>query len=254
MKLNKLVTLGLVAGAFTIASSAHAVVVLGNPYTPTGANFTITAIQGVTDANPLGISGVSPQVNRDFEFQGATGVSYDIGGGKLTNFGLGLYSGANNSILSTGLRIDYNDLVSASSIVVRVEDFDIDTKATFFNPQKVEPTVLLLGDNNAILGKASPTQIFSALTPVSGSKDVWDLEFDKLLSNLNIADGPIRGFVLAADMNNGERPNSDPYLLVSIGNGIPAVPEGDTYMVGLFGIGIAAVSVVRTMKRRATTT
>ena len=253
MKLNKLVILGLVAGAFTIASSAHAVVLLGPTFTPTGANFQITAVQGITDSTPLGATGVSPQVNQDFEFQGSTGVSYDTGGGHLTNFGLGLYSGANNSILSTGLRVDYNNLVTASSIVVTLEDFDIQAgHDTFFNPQKVEPTVLLLGDNNAILGKANPTQIFSALQ--STGKDVWNLNFAQLLNNLNIADGPIRGFILAADMSAGEKPNSDPYLMINVGNGIPTVPEADTYMVGLFGIGIAAASVLRSLKRRSSTT
>ena len=52
-------------------------------------------------------------------------------------------------------------------------------------------------------------------------------------------------------MAHGEKPNSDPYLLISIGNGIPAVPEADTYMVGLFGIGVALVSVKKLKKSRA---
>lgn len=258
MKLKQLVTIALAAGALLAASSnATAVVVLGNPFTPTGANFQITALQGVTDATPLGASGVNPQVNRDFEFQGSTGVSYDTGGGHLTDFGLGLYNGANSSVLSTGLRVDYNNLVTASSIVVTLEDFDLKAgKDTFFNPQKVEPTVVLLGANNTILGKATPNQIFSALSPATGSDskgDVWNLNFGQLLNNLNLADGPIKGFILAADMANGEKPNSDPYMLANIGNGCPAVPEADTYAVGLFGIGIAAASVLRSLKRRSTT-
>jgi hypothetical protein len=261
MKLKQLLTVSLVAGALAVGSSnAHAVVLLGNPFTPTGANFQITALQGINDANPLGQSGFNPQVNHDFEFQGSTGVSYDTGGGHLTDFGLGLYSGAGNSILSTGLRVDYNNLVTASSIVVTLQDFDIQAgKDTFFNPQKVEPTVLLLGDNNTVLGQANPTQVFSALSPVTssgkskGTDDTWNLNFAQLLNNLNLADGPIKGFILAADMAAGERPNSDPYLLINIGSGIPAVPEADTYIVGLFGIGIALTSVVRSMKRRTAT-
>jgi hypothetical protein len=52
-------------------SSAHAVIQLGNPYTPAGANFQITAVQGIDASNPLGKTGFSPQVNHDFEFQGS---------------------------------------------------------------------------------------------------------------------------------------------------------------------------------------
>ena len=142
--------------------------------------------------------------------------------------------------------------MTASSIVVTLEDFDIKAgKDTFFNPQKVEPTLILLGDNNTILGKADPTKLFSALTPTGDkSGDVWNLNFSKVLANLNLADGPIRGFILGADMANGEKPNSDPYLMIAVGNGIPAVPEGDTYIAGLFGIGIAIASTVRSLKRR----
>ena len=254
MKLHKLLTLSLITGAYTVATSANAVVLMGNPVTPAGTNYQITAVQGITDSTPMGATGVSPQVNQDFEFKGSTGVSYDTGAGKLTDFGLGLYSGPNNSILSTGVRVDYNNLVTASSIVVTLEDFDIQAgHDTFFNPQKVEPTVLLLGDNNVILGKANPTQVFSALSPSGSTKDVWNLNFGKLMDNLKLADGPIKGFILAADMAAGEKPNSDPYLMINVGDGIPTVPEADTYMVGLFGIGIALVSILRSLKRRSST-
>jgi hypothetical protein len=64
----------------------------------------------------MGQSGVNTDVNQDFEFPGMFGVSYDSGGGHLTDFGLGLYSGPNNSVLSTGLLVNYNNLVTASSI------------------------------------------------------------------------------------------------------------------------------------------
>jgi hypothetical protein len=253
MKISSLFLVGLLALA--ASNTASAVTLLGQSYTPSAdANYTISAVQGIDASNPLGKTGVNPQVNRDFEFQGAIGVSYDTGGSKLTDFGLGLYTAA-GATQSTGLRIDFNSAVTASSIVVTLEDFDIKAgKDTFFNPQKVEPTLLLLGDNNTILGKADPTKLFSALTPVAngakGSEDTWNLDFSKVLANLNLADGPIRGFILGADMANGEKANSDPYLLLSVGNAIPAVPEADTYMVGLFGIGVAFVSA-RKLKRRA---
>jgi PEP-CTERM motif len=252
MNLKQLFAIGAIAAT---SSSAHAVVQLGNPFTPSGANFQITAVQGIDASNPFGKTGFSPQVNHDFEFQGSTGVSYDAGGGKLTDFGLGLYNGPGNTVQSTGLRIDYTAPVNASSIVVTLEDFDIHAgKDTSFNPGKVEPTVILFGANNTIFAQANPTDIFKAMSPAfPGDKkndDVWNLNFDQLLKNLNIADGQISGFLLGADMAAGEKPNSDPYLLIAVGNGIPAVPEPGTYAAGLFGIGIAVASVLRSLKRR----
>ena len=255
MKVSVLSLFAVSVLALVTSNTASAVVLLGQPYNPGGdANYTISAVQGIDASNPLGKDGFSPQVNRDFEMPGVIGVSYDTGGGKLTDFGLGLYS-ANGATQSTGLRIDYTSQVSASSIVVTLEDFDIKAgKDKSFNPQKVEPTLLLLGANNTIFAKADPTAIFSALTPVTNNgkavDDTWNLDFSKVLANLNLADGQISGFILGADMANGEKPNSDPYLLLSVGNGIPSVPEADTYMVGLFGVGIAFVSA-RKLKRRA---
>jgi hypothetical protein len=254
MNLQKLFAISMLAGTVAGAgSTANAVVLLGSPYTPTGANYQISAVQGVDASNPLGKSGFSPQVNRDFEFQGATGVSYDNGSGTLTNFGIGLYAGPGNVTQSTGLRFDFNTQVTASSIVVKVEDFDIKAgKDAFFNPNKVEPTIVLLGLNNAILGIANPHDIFPNLVATTGGAatgDTWNINLGNLL---NLGDSAISGFILAADMAAGEKPNSDPYLAVSIGNGIPTVPEADTYFAGLFGIGIAVVSVVRSMKRRHT--
>lgn len=245
-----------------IGSAANAVVLLGNPFTPIGANYSIFALQGIDAANPQGTSGFSPQVNKDFEFPDAIGVSYDRGGGQLTDFGLGLYFNAQNQVQSTGMRFQFNTLVTASSLTVRLEDFDIKAGDTFFNPNKVEPGILLLGDNNTIYGSATPTDIFSALVnvPASGGKggkkgkasDVWDVNFAQLLANLHLADAPIRGFILYADAANGERPNSDPYLLVSAGNGI-VVPEPATYLAGFAAFAFALLFHARQVRKKKNT-
>src|SRR5437667_88054 len=70
---------------------------------------------------------------------------------------------------------------------------------------------------------------FPNLTPdtTAGKKSryVWKLNFGQLLSTLHLQDTSISGFLLSADMTHGERPNSDPYLLIAVGNAIPAVPE-----------------------------
>jgi hypothetical protein len=65
----------------------------------------------------------------------------------------------------------------------------------------------------------------------------------QLLANSNISDANISGFVLAA-ATAGTKPNSDPYLLVSAGNGTPGVtpiPEANTVLplLAVFALAIA---------------
>jgi hypothetical protein len=237
---NRLVFPALVAVLVAVAApSANAVVtLLGNPFRPTGADFQIYASQAVDLSTGNGQSGVNPQANLGVEFPDGIGISYDTGGKSLTNFGLGLYSDTQHNTQTTGLSLQYDQLVQASSLTVRLEDFDISSTSTFFNPQKVEPGVLFLGPTGSVIRNALPTDIFSALTFVNsgGKADVWDLSFAQLLGNLHMQDTAISGFVLYADRTNGEVPNSDPYFLVSAGNGIPAIPESGTYLPGIAAI------------------
>ena len=251
-KSNHISTALLAAGAlFVVSSSANAVLLQGNPFIPAGADFQIFALQGIDSSTPTGKTGFSPQVNRDFEFAGATGVSYDRGNGQLTDFGLGLYFNAQQQVQSTGLNIQFNGLVNASSVNITVEDFDIKLGATFFNPQKVEPGILILGPNKTVIASASPTDIFGNLTPHSGkTSDVWDINLGQLLTTLKMSDTAISGYILYADATAGERPNSDPYLLVSAGNGIVVVPEFGNYIAGLAAIAFAGLFHVRQLQLR----
>lgn len=251
--------LALMATALAIAApQAHAVFLRGQPFTPTGANFSISAVQGINSSNPTGTSGFHPQVNGDFEFQNSIGVSYDDGTGKLKDFGLGLYQDSAHNTFSTGLRINYNQLVQASSVTITVEDFDIQAgKDTFFNVNKVEPGIILFGPNGSVFANLNPTQIFPYLTPntTAGSKttDVWDLNFGAALNGLHLADGPISGFLLYADQSNGEKANSDPYLLVAVGNGIPQVPEPANYIAGIAALIILGASHLTVLRRKRVT-
>ena len=233
---------GLDANTIVQAVTPDAVTHQGNPYVPAGANFKIFAHQGITPSNPFGDAETAAQVNLNFEFTPSIGVSYTGADGKLKDFGIGLYAPMKNAIASTGLEIAYNQPVDASSVTITLEDFDIDTKAIFFNSTKVEPALLLLGPGNTIYGSATPQDIFPNLVPNmagsaggKGATDVWDLNFGNLLNTLHLADAPITGFLLYADMNNGEKPSSDPYLLVSAGNGIPAVPEPNSALLIVTG-------------------
>ncbi len=247
----------LALGLVITVPSAQAVFLRGQPFTPTGANFSMSAVQGINPSQPQGATGVSPQVNGDFEFKDSIGVSYDQGGGKLKDFGLGLYQDSNNALQSTGLRINYNQLVKASSITITVEDFDIKVGDSFFNPNKVEPGIILFGPGGSVFASLSPAQIFPYLTPntTTGQArgDVWDLNFGNVLNGLHIADGPISGFLLYADQLNGEKANSDPYLLVAVGNGIPQVPEPANYVAGIAAIVMLGAYQLTILRRKRAT-
>jgi hypothetical protein len=242
--------------AFALASSAHATFLRGQPFTPTGANFTITAAQGIDASHPAGNTSLKPQVNGDFEFKDSIGVSYDDGTGKLKDFGIGLYQDPAKNTESTGLRINYNSLVQASSVTITIEDFDINTGDTFFKTGKVEPSITLFGPGGTVFANLTPTDIFKNMTlntTTGKNTDVWDLNFGKVLTSMKLADGPITGFLLYADALNGEQNNSDPYMLVAVGNGIPQVPEPANYLAGIAAILMLGVSHMTVLRRKKAT-
>jgi hypothetical protein len=252
MKTKRNVSVAVLALGLAIAGqNAHATFLRGQPFTPTGANFTISAAQAINASHPTGTSGFKPQVNGDFEFKDSIGVSYDDGTGKLKDFGIGLYQDSAHNTQSTGLMINYNQLVQASSVTITLEDFDINTGDTFFKTGKVEPSITLFGPGGSVFANLTPTDIFKNMVPntSTGTKtDVWDLNFGAVLNSMKLADGPITGFLLYADALNGEQNNSDPYLLVAVGNGIPQVSEPATYLVGIaafFMFGVSHVTVLR---------
>ena len=256
-KQNLSVVLLAIALAFA-CQTAHATFLRGQPYTPTGASFTISAVQGINPSQPTGASGFHPQVNGDFEFKDSIGVSWDDGTGKLKDFGLGLYQDPSKALQSTGLMINYNQLVLASSVTITVEDFDITAgKDTSFNPNKVEPGLILFGPGGSIFASLNPAQIFPYLTQNTtagqAKGDVWDLNFGAALTGLHLADGPISGFLLYADQLNGEKANSDPYLLVAVGSGIPQIPEPSTYLAAVAALVFLGVSQLTILRRKRAT-
>lgn len=233
-----------------VGVAGAAVVDVGNPFTPAGSDFQIFATQGIDNSNPLGQSGFSPQVNQNFEYQGSTGVAYDQGGGKLKDFGIGLYSDTSHQTESTGLLIRYNASVNAASVTITVEDFDIkNDKSQFFQSGKVAPGILLLGSNNTVIASADPAVIFADMTlKTPTSDDVWNVNLGQVLDTLHLPDTSVAGFLLYADQNNGEKANSDPYLLVSVGNGVPAVPEPSNYLAGAVAILIGGAFQFRQLR------
>jgi hypothetical protein len=88
-------------------------------------------------------------------------------------------------------------------------------------------------------------------TTTGTNTDVWDLNFGKVLTSMHLTDGPITGFLLYADALHGEQNNSDPYLLVAVGSGIPQVPEPATYLAGIAALVILGMSHFTVLRRKA---
>ena len=257
MKTKQNLSIAALAVALAFAApNAHATFLRGQPFTPTGANFSMSAAQGINASNPTGNSSLKPQVNGDFEFKDSIGVSYDDGTGKLKDFGIGLYQDSAHNTQSTGLMINYNQLVQASSITITIEDFDINTGDTFFKTGKVEPSITLFGPGGAVFASLTPTDVFKNMVPNTSTgthTDVWDLNFGKVLASMHLADGPITGFLLYADALGGEQNNSDPYLLVAVGSGIPQVPEPANYLAGIAALVMLGMSHMTVLRRKKAT-
>ena len=257
MKTKQTLSIAALAVALAFASqNAHATFLRGQPFTPTGANFSMSAAQGIDASHPTGNTAFHPQVNGDFEFKDSIGVSYDDGTGHLKDFGIGLYQDSAHNTQSTGLMINYNQLVLASSVTITIEDFDINTGDTFFKTGKVEPSITLFGPGGSVFASLTPTDIFKSMVPNTSAgahTDVWDLNFGKVLAAMHLADGPISGFLLYADALNGEQNNSDPYLLVAVGNGIPQVPEPANYLAGIAALVMLGMSHMTVLRRKRAT-
>jgi hypothetical protein len=194
---------------------------LGHSYMPT-PDYTIFSIQGIDSSNLFGDGNPLSQVNTDFEFTGGIGVSYDPGTGKLTDFGIGLYQNTAHQTKSTGLLIHLTTPTDAAHVTITLADFDINATSTFFNPNKVEPRIILFGPTGTVYANAGPTDIFHLLTVNTtssikgkGAPDVWDLNFGQLLTSLHMPDTNITGYQLYADASSGNKVPSDPYFFVS---------------------------------------
>ena len=233
----------LIAMLFLLPCGLQAAVVrVGNPAAPRlGATFDIFALQGLND---LGVDSLAFAVNRNFEFDNSIGVTIDLGGGKLKDFGIGLYQDAAKVTQSTGLEVIYDQPIFASSATATVEDFDISSKDTFFKVGKVEPRIALLGPGNIIIDIATPIQIFSNLVataagPGGAKDDTWNINFAGLAGKLGLTGQAINGFILFAHQGAGEEVSSDPYLLVSVGNGTQ-IPEPSTIALIIATAGLGA--------------
>lgn len=255
----KILSVASLAAVAVLASAnmVHAAVIdLGSPFTPAGANYTITAVQGIDAANPLGNSGLSPTVNQNFEFPGVYGVNYQNNAGGVSQGGLSLYNnGPGGGIQSTGLRVDYNTLVSASSVNITVEDFDIKNNTAWGSTSKARPNITLLGAGGVVIGTATPDQVLPNLVAAGGGSDIWNVNLGGLLSTMGLANQSVSGYLLSAANYAGnvfQGPTTDdPYLLVNAGNGIPVIPETSSFLPLLGVLGVAMVAPKLRRKRQA---
>ena len=257
--LNNELKCAIVASLMLLASPLHGVaqpvIDLGQAYTPPGAHFSISALQGI-NASGAGGTTSGASVIQNFETVSTYGVSYTDNKNNVQDFAIGLYGGGGGkgapaSVFSTGLEVDYFQPVLASSTSFVLTDFDLKSGAPGFQATKVEPSLLLLNTDGSIFASATPAQLFpnlvSIANPLGGSGGDWySLNMGGLLSTLGHADGAIGGVILYADQSNGEKVPSDPYQLYSVGCDPTVVPEpGSGLLVVLIGCGV----LLRSRKR-----
>jgi hypothetical protein len=216
---------------------------LGSPFTPAGANFSLTALQGGTPDAPAitGSSTAGAQVSIGGELQTVgpppepTGFGVSVLGpnGKL-NFnnqeGLGLYQpNGGNSVAADGLLLDYTAPVTASSVTLTLADFDLNVPKTTagttaadalaannqpvsFLSNKVSPQILIQTAGGPVIN-VDPTSNASsdilksmqfAATQVNA--DTWTLNMGTLLTGLG--DNPNTS-IKSIDLTESDNPVFD---------------------------------------------
>ena len=248
------VTAAAMLFAFTSLGFASSTIELDQPYVPAGANYSITALQNLTPLTLDGGTAVGANPNVNLEFQGGFGVRYLNSEGKLTDFGIGLYDAScapGIQTASTGLNIDFSQLVSSHGLSATLGDFDLNGSSTDADPSKVAPTISIYGNSGVLLGNFSTADIIAdhaaslltSMDPITKT-DLWKLSLDALVG----PNAQISGFTLAADTHNGSGSlmavKSDPYFLVSVNGGDCAmVPEpGSAFLILSAGLGALIIT------------
>ena len=183
----------------------------------------------------------NPNVNN--AFPGGIGVySPDTG-----HFGIGLYnSGATTQ--STGLYIQFDQLVSSNGLTVTLGDFGLDLLTNGFDAGRVAPMISIHGDGGSILGNFDAQAILTSnamslltsgdpLNPSYNTNfrvDTWKLDLGALVG----PSAQVKSFALAADTQNGAGVNtttsSNPYYLISVDSCACApIPEPDSALLVL---------------------
>lgn len=194
--------------------------------------------------------GANPNVNN--AFPGGIGVySPDTG-----DFGIGLYN-TGAATKSTGLYIQFDQLVSSNGLTVSLGNFGLDSFAAGFDAGHVAPLISIHGDGGLILGTFDAQAILannamSLLTsgnPIDPSYnsifqvDTWKLNLDALVGPL----AQVKSFALAADTRNGAGLNmtsrSDPYYLIAVNSCACApIPEpGSALLILTCGLGVMII-------------
>lgn len=234
--------------------SVAAPIELGQPYTPTGENYSITALQNLTPLTlDYGISsGANPNVN--LGFQGGFGVRYTNADGVLTDFGIGLYDACcapGIQVASTGLNITFDHLVYSHGLSATLGSFGLNEFSTDAAPDRVAPTISIYGDGGSLLGNFSTAdiladhaiQLLSSHDPIAQT-DLWRLNLDALVGSNTM----ISGFTLGADTHNGGGSlmavPSNPYYFVSASGGDCAmIPEpGSAFLILTAGLGALIIT------------
>lgn len=234
--------------------SAATPIELGQPYTPTGENYSITALQNLTPLTLDGGTSVGANPNVNLGFQGGFGVRYTNSYGSLTDFGIGLYDAScapGIQTASTGLNIAFDHLVYSRGLSATVGGFGLNEFSTDAAPDRVAPTISIYGNGGSLLGNFSTAdiiaghavQLLTSHDPIAQT-DLWRLNLDALVGGNTF----ISGFTLGADTHNANGcpmvVPSNPYYFVAVNGGDCAmVPEpGSAFLILTAGLGTLIIT------------
>ena len=221
---------------------------LSQGYVPAGQSYSITALENLT---PLTLgdgtsTGANPNMNVSPTDPGGYGVRHNGG----SDDGICLYNsiancGPGNHILTTGLNITFNHLVSSYCLSATLGDLVVGGNGTSIAPTDVAPTVSIYGIGGSLLGNFSTATILAdhALTSVSSPtcSNLWNLNLSALVGTT----AQISGFTLGADTHNGVgsmmNVNNDSYFLNSV-NCAPVPEPGSAFLILSAGIGALIIT------------
>lgn len=222
---------------------------LGQPPGQTYGIAGLYAIDPTKTPDPFtGATFGSASPNVDNKFPSGIGVSSPDTG----DFGIGLYNNG-ASDLSTGLFIQFDQLVSGNGLGVAVGNFGVNSLIGGFDAGRVAPTISIYGSGGTLLGNFDAADILASnamtlltsgdpLDPSYNSVfkvDTWNLDLGALVGS----SAQVLAFALGADTQNGlgapTTASNDPYYLISVNScDCAPIPEpGSAFLILSAAIG-----------------
>ena len=244
------------AASAGVNSVQAAVIDLGASLTPTGANYTIYAVQDINAGNPTGVMNLGPGlfINQNVEYAGALGVTYTVGSGAVSQQpGINLYNnGLTAGIQSTGLLYKFDTGIAASTAGVTLLDFDMKDATAYGASTKAQPQISLFTTGGTLIATIDPTTILQNSTFTKDNDGSLTVNMGTLLNAASLPDQIIGSYIISAANFPGAslqqfKTANDPFFVGPATGGIPTVPEPSSFLplLGVLGMVIAGPKLRR---------